>query len=161
MSYLPSPFPENSLAETNPMVAEEWDYDENYPLTPYNFSAGSGRKVGWVCKIDTEHRWKASIDKRTGNKNRKGTTCPFCKGQKVDKTNSFGSKHPELLSEWDYDKNKEISPSQLTANSGVKVWWQCKCGFSWQASPDTRVKGHGHLGTCAAEVESARVRSKK
>lgn len=50
--------------------------------------------------------------------------------------------HPNLLNEWDYDLN-EISPDQLTYGSSKKAFWRCQINHSWQASINTRVKGHG------------------
>lgn len=56
----------------------------------------------------------------------------------IDKTN------PELLEEWDLDKNEPLKPSMFSKGSEKKVWWKCKkCGESWQAQIYTRVKGHG------------------
>ena len=45
IAYLPSPTPENSLAETNPDIAADWDYNKNFPLTPYNFLPNSNKSV--------------------------------------------------------------------------------------------------------------------
>lgn len=40
---------ENSLLETNPEIASEWDYEMNKNLTPDMFLPKSGRKVYWIC----------------------------------------------------------------------------------------------------------------
>lgn len=55
---------------------------------------------------------------------------------------SISISHPNLLNEWDYDLN-EISPDQLTYGSSKKAFWRCQINHSWQASINTRVKGHG------------------
>ena len=31
LSYFPSPFPENSLQQKSPSIAQEWDYTKNFP----------------------------------------------------------------------------------------------------------------------------------
>ena len=50
---------------------------------------------------------------------------------------------PELLKEWDYEKN-EMSPEVVTAGSSKLVWWICStCGNKWQASIKNRVNGSG------------------
>ena len=54
----------------------------------------------------------------------------------------FVSECPELLKEWDYEKN-EHSPEEYTQFSNTKVWWKCKEGHSWQAEVGSRSKGHG------------------
>ena len=46
---------------------------------------------------------------------------------KIKKSGSLESNYPELLLEWDYDKNT-IRPSEVTPKSNVKVFWKCsKC----------------------------------
>ena len=35
---------------------------------------------------------------------------------------------PELLNEWDYEKNN-IMPSDISIWSKNKVWWKCKYGL--------------------------------
>lgn len=50
---------------------------------------------------------------------------------------------PDLLAEWDYEKN-EINPSELTPSSHAKVWWICStCGEKWQAEVSNRTAGSG------------------
>ena len=56
---------------------------------------------------------------------------------------SLAETNPELIMEWDYDKNT-ITPNNITAGSGKKVYWKCKtCGYNWEASIDHRVNGRG------------------
>jgi hypothetical protein len=33
---------------------------------------------------------------------------------------------PELLKEWDYERNKDIDPNHVSIGSSKKVWWKCK-----------------------------------
>ena len=63
---------------------------------------------------------------------------------KVKKHGSLATNKPELLEEWDYEKNKEISPYQITAHSTKKVWWKCAvCGYLWQSVVSSRTSGSG------------------
>ena len=39
----------NDLATTQPELSSEWNYKKNGALTPQMVSAGSGRKVWWIC----------------------------------------------------------------------------------------------------------------
>jgi len=48
----------------------------------------------------------------------------------------------ELYKEWDYNKN-HLPPQNYSNRSNKKVWWKCKNGHCWDASPNTRSKGHG------------------
>lgn len=58
---------------------------------------------------------------------------------------------PELMRQWDYQKNGEVSPETFTAGSGYQAWWLCEKGHSWQTSVN-----HRHHGTacpvCANRV---------
>ena len=49
----------------------------------------------------------------------------------------------ELMAEWNWERNADISPSQLTIGSGQKVWWKCSKGHEWQAVINSRNNGTG------------------
>lgn len=127
---------ELSLSVRAPLIAAEWDFDKNGTLTPEDVGLFSGKKVWWKCKLG--HSYQATVSNRN---NRKG--CPYCSGHGVLRGyNDFASKHPDLVSEWDYEKN-DCLPTDLTEHSGKKVWWICHKGHSWQATVDNRSKGSG------------------
>lgn len=128
----------NDLATTHPSLASEWNYEKNIQLTPQMVSFGSNKKVWWKCK--NGHEWQSMILSRS-----KGTGCPYCSGRYavVGKTDLFTT-HPKLIEEWYYEKNTEISPTDLTKGSGKKVWWKCqKCGHKWVSAVKDRINGHG------------------
>ncbi|MDC1535592.1 zinc-ribbon domain-containing protein [Candidatus Thioglobus sp.] len=60
-----------------PHLVKEWDYDKNYPLTPENFSYGSGKMIWWLCPKG--HSYERAPNTRTSH----GTGCPFCSGKKT------------------------------------------------------------------------------
>lgn len=64
---------EDSLVAIYPNIAKEWDTVKNYPLTVDGVSAGSNRRVWWIC--GRGHSWRTSVCNRTG-KNQNG--CPIC-----------------------------------------------------------------------------------
>lgn len=47
----------------------------------------------------------------------------------------------ELLSEWDAQKNGDLTPKDVTAGSHQRVWWRCKNGHTWQS--EVRVRANG------------------
>jgi hypothetical protein len=59
---------------------------------------------------------------------------------------------PELLSEWDYEKN-EKKPNEYAPYSGKKVWWECEKGHSWEAVIKDRSKGSG-CPYCSGSIAS-------
>ena len=52
-------------------------------------------------------------------------------------------KRPELLVEWDLERNAPLTPKDVTFGSHKKVWWCCKNGHSWQTAVYTRSGGAG------------------
>lgn len=56
------------------------------------------------------------------------------------KKNSFSAVFPELISEWDVEKNNGMTPDSFSAYSQIKVWWKCKKGHSWKALISSRFR---------------------
>lgn len=127
----------DSLLNLNPKLAEEWNYEKNGSLKPSNVTLHSGKRVWWKCKEG--HEWQAEINSRS-----KGRRCPYCTNMKLKiGYNDLASKKPELLKEWDYDKNS-VKPNNVLFVSSKKVWWICKkCGNEWETSIKIRSLGHG------------------
>lgn len=121
---------ERALAYRYPNLAKEWDYKRNKGLTPETVTAGSGRRVYWVCSR-CGHGWKVSISNRTNN----GTGCPECNKpwSKVPFKKSLAYQYPEIAKEWDYEKNGSLTPEKVRVRSNRKVYWICSiCGHSWK-----------------------------
>lgn len=50
----------------------------------------------------------------------------------------------DILEQWDYTKNIDVTPKTISYGSGRKVWWICKiCGYEWTRSPDDSHKKQG------------------
>jgi hypothetical protein len=113
LSNLPSPLPEHSLTTNYPDLVNEWDYEKNHPLTPDQFSVGSGSKVWWLCPKD--HSYETTIGIRTRNDRSRG--CQECK--------SLEFLFPEIAKEWHPTKNGELKPNEVSYGSKKKVWWLC------------------------------------
>lgn len=60
-------------------------------------------------------------------------------------------KDSRLCSEWDQEKNT-LDPSQLTPSSRQKVWWRCKKGHQWQATPQVRASMGHNCPYCACQL---------
>lgn len=122
---------ELSLEYKNPELIKEWDYKKNI-IEPNMVSYGSGKKFWWICHKG--HSYEALISTRL-----KGHSCPYCAGQKaIAGENDIETKFPEILKEWDYDKNT-IKPKEIMPYSNKKVWWRCSKGHSYKTSPNSRL----------------------
>ena len=155
----------NDLASSVPELLTEWNYEKNIGIQPTQVTAGTNKKVWWKCSIcGTE--WKATINNRTRGLSLKG--CPDCARKKMqeardeayrNKVGSLAQNHPELLEEWDYEKN-EIDPNKVTSRSGKKAYWICKtCGYKWCTPISNRTAGHG-CRICSAKAGALRRYSK-
>ena len=120
------------------LLLKEWDYEKN-AKKPQDFTFGSGEKVHWVCS-KCGYKWSAIISSR-----HKGAGCPACAGNILIKgKNDLATVKPELAKEWDYKKNININPSQVSYSSSHKYWWVCPKGHeSYLASPSHRINGTG------------------
>ena len=149
---------DNDLATTHPYFASQWDYERNGDLKPTQVSYGTQRIVWWKCEHG--HHWEAPIVRRIYRR----LGCPICEKNNLvcsnaiklaDNTiiarhvtekryNSLAEESPQLAEEWDYEKNGELKPTDVSYHSRQKVWWKCKkCGYSWQSTVDNRAKGRG------------------
>jgi len=117
----------NCLSFANPQLAKEWDYEKNYPLTPENVLCRGRKKFWWKCN-KCGHEWKNRIDHRNSGYG----NCIKC--------NSLATKRPDLLKEWDYNKNNEIDPFFINCHSVKIVNWKCQNGHEWRSNIDNRTR---------------------
>lgn len=128
-----------SLAQIAPEIAGEWDAAKNFPQNPEAVHAHSKQKVWWICKSNPEHSWQAQIRSRVSG----SSGCPHC--QKLKGTVALpplSEFDPNLSAQWHPSKNGALTPSQVTAGTHRKVWWQCPLDASheWQADIRNRAR---------------------
>ncbi len=130
---------ERSLSNRFPEIAKEWDYSRNGIITPDTITYGCKKKVFWICPKCNES-YESTVTNRTG-KNKRG--CPYCcHNPKANPKNNLLLLHPELVKEWDYEKNK-TSPDQVTPNSNKKYYWICESNHSFISTVNNRKSGTG------------------
>ena len=110
------------------------------------WGCGAERKVWWKCL--SGHEWEASIKSRN-----KGHGCPICGTQKMvekkqkDSLKKYGNiieKCPVLAKQWNYEKNIDINPKEISPKSGLIVWWKCDvCNHEWEKAVNYRNRGIG------------------
>ena len=149
----------NDLETTNPEVLELWDYELNTVL-PQEVSANSVTKVWWSCS-KCGYTYERAICRQIQlgeclgcerKKHEESILVSNAENITKDKTHKIKSfmrktfndtlekTNPELLEEWDYEKNI-VLPSELTRGSNAKIWWKCCVGHSYDASISNRVLG--------------------
>lgn len=124
----------NDLATTNPELLIEWDYSKN-TISPYEITAGSEKKAWWICSRG--HSYYSYISNR-----KKGVGCPYCDSKKVlAGYNDLATTNPNLAKEWNFEKNVNLKPTDVTKGSKKSVWWKCKNGHEWEATIKSRNRG--------------------
>lgn len=135
----------NDLASKYPDLLKDWHSTKNGLLEPQNVTYASDKMVWWKCHV-CGYEWESKISNRTCN----NRGCPICKRKSakkkyieniIEKNGSFGDKYPELVAEWNYERNNGKTPFNVTAGSNKQVWWKCKFGHEWKTSPANRSKG--------------------
>ena len=139
----------NDLATKYPTLAKEWS-ERNLPLTPDMVNEKSTKNVWWKCRT-CGYEWKSVVRARA-----KGSLCPVC----ADRTvlagyNDLATTDPELLDEWDYEKNTGTLPTAVSRNSMKIVWWKCSSSHSWRAKITDRTIEQKGCYLCEREFQSA------
>ena len=103
---------ENDFATKRPDLLLEWDSENNKGISPDSIAFGDHKKVNWNCSV-CGHKWQASLSSRSVNNN----GCPECAKKKrtatrhktlVEKHGSLAENYPELMKDWNWDKNQNI-----------------------------------------------------
>ena len=137
-----------SLYDHNRELASEWHPTKNGELTPKDVACNTVKKVWWKCS--NGHEWEASINNRF-----RGRNCPYCSNKKVlVGFNDLKSQFPELMKEWNYEKNS-IKPDEVSYGSDHNVWWRCEKGHEWQTNIYFRTNNHYGCPICAKETQTS------
>lgn len=139
----------NDLDTKYPGIAAEWS-EKNLPLEPSMVNEKSVKNVWWKCS-KCGYEWKAVIKSRV-----KGSCCPVCADRLVRTgLNDLATTDPSLVSEWDYSRNKDVLPTNVSRNSSRIVWWKCACGHSWRGRISERTLEGKKCGVCEQEYRYA------
>ncbi|MGG1663879.1 zinc-ribbon domain-containing protein [Brevibacillus sp. NRS-1366] len=136
----------NSLSAKFPQLLEEWHWQKNNELTPYDITYGSKKKVWWKCK-EKGHEYESSVNSRTNPNTLTG--CPYCSSNKVSIDNCLATIMPILANEWHPVKNGNLTPFDFTAFSKKKVWWIGSCGHEWDMAISQRTSKKDGCPYCA------------
>lgn len=128
----------NSLVYVRPNLAKQWHPKKNGDLTPYDVSYRYTKKAWFIC-VNCGSEYGCSLVNVTKDNN----GCEYCAGHAVNETNSLASLRPDIASQWDYSKNGELTPNDVTWCSGRKVWWICEKGHSYDTTIANRNNGTG------------------
>ena len=88
-----------------------------------------------ICEIKC--RYNTNVDLNINyNKDRMNILKSY---SSIEKENSLIELYPNLVKEWNYEKNVNINPKMFSKGSSRKVWWKClTCGFEWETKISSR-----------------------
>ena len=97
---------------------------------------GNIEKLQWKCLKDD----CKEIFKNNWSDIYQGCGCGVCDGRQINISNCLATKNPVLASEWHLTKNGDLTPYDVSVNSGKEAWWQCKDNpkHEWEATISNR-----------------------
>ncbi len=134
-----------------PEKMKEWYYEKNdeLGLDPRKLTPNSQFNAYWKCKKgckykdeppcsenvnkeDCQHISLSTIQNRIFN----DTECPYCikTPQKICYHQSLEFLYPDIAKEWDYERNGDLKPYQVSRCSDKKVHWKCDVGCKYKDS---------------------------
>ena len=132
--------PKRIFAFERPDLLKEWDYKKNDLIcSPDEIGYKSNKKVWWICPKG--HSYDQTVDKRVS----RNSTCPICSNKRIlTGYNDLKTLNPNLVSEWNYEKNETLSPDTVSLHSNKWAWWKCIfCGHEWKTKINDRANGRG------------------
>jgi len=140
----------NSLATLAADIAREWHPTRNGKLTPRTVIAKSHRMVWWRCSKNPLHVWSARLSNRWWGR----SGCPFCSGQRVTSANALATQFPNLVREWDSERNESLTPRSVASSSHFRVWWRCARdpAHRWKSRIDDRTRHEAGCPVCAGKT---------
>ena len=138
---------ESSLASQYPELAAQWNFKRNGYLAPSQVSSSYRGKVWWVCPKNPAHEWKSSVSHRTHHR----TDCPHCRSLPQE-GESLAKLYPVVASEWDYEKNGELGPEEVSISSDKIVWWRCEHGVEWKQTVVHRLRSFSTGRVCVLVI---------
>ncbi len=105
-----------------PRLAQHWHPIKNGRRRLDQAASGSGEAAWWRCPSNPSEPWQATL--ATWFQPRGG--CPFCVRASIPPARSLAFRYPKLAAEWHPTRNGTLTPEDLAAQSGRKVWWRCR-----------------------------------
>ena len=139
-----------------PKMLSFWNYDKN-TVNPNVVHKRSRDLVWWICQ--NKHEWQMSPD----NSWQENISCKEC--TKINKENGvvhpnslrnftdhiknatvyITNKYPEIIKEWDYDKNV-VDINNVNYGYSDPVHWKCLQGHEWIQKVSCRCKSKSNTG---------------
>lgn len=138
------------LLKDIPELVQKYDFEKNADAG-INFetvTARTSKKVWWKCS-ECGNSWLATVASQN-DKIKHG--CPYCSGKLViEGKTDLVTLFPAVAKEWNYSKNGDLKPNQVSSHSSKSVWWQCSEGHEWKAVISNRTGNNSGCPKCNIE----------
>lgn len=124
-----------SLGQRYPELAKYWSPENE--KSAFDVSPRSSVPHYWCCEHG--HKWKRTIAQQLAA----SSPCPFYKSEE----NSLFTRKPELLDEWDYERN-HTALENVSYMSNTAFYWICPEGHSFTATPAERMRRNKGCPVC-------------
>jgi hypothetical protein len=142
---------ETSFENKHPELVKLWHPTKNNDTKPSSVSHGSTQIVWILCEIGHEYQQKVCeisqqlcYECKTGMKKQiiiQAASSKLTKKIKINdvtikpiiikESEKLIDKYPDIAKEWDHEKNKDLTISNITYKSSKKVWWKCLNGHEY------------------------------
>ena len=125
----------NDIFTIHPAWKEYWDFQINDAnnINPYSLGDKSHVKVNWIC---------SQCGKKFVSKTKDNILCIECTNKNnglkhinviIKNRGSLLDNYSNIAKEWNYEKNGDLKPENVSPNSNKKVWWICPKGHEYQS----------------------------
>ncbi len=136
-------------------------HGEFYKFPPELYK-GSGCPKCWEERISSKRKrlmrkcekcgyeWLSVINEENSKEK---TICPVCSNKVLKEGyNDLATVHPEILAEWDYNKNGNLLPNMVTSSSTKDIWWKCEKQHSYQQKVKNKLAQNSKCPVCSYRI---------
>lgn len=138
----------DSLASKHPRVAALWHPSQNQGLLPRDVAGDFSDEVWWACP-------KGHAFERSPRDMVRDDTCPKCELEST----SLRAVRPRLAERWHPDKNAQIAPETISADSPMTAWWICPKGHEFTRTVRATVEGTWRCPKCHGDWSMDRIKA--
>lgn len=144
----------NHIGITHPEIAKTFHPEKNVYCLEELMHGSDSKTVVWLCP-ECQGSWSCTPFRRIY----KNMNCPHCWIKPSIAKKSLGLLCSELLSEWDYEKNKGLNPFAIAHRSDQRVHWTCQtCQHSWIAAINSRTSQGSGCPACQRKKHQAHMK---
>ena len=138
------------LLKENPVLVAKYDFEKNSEIGIDfdTITARTSKKVWWRC-YECGNSWFATVASQNDIIEH---GCPYCVGRlPIKGKTDLLTLYPETAKEWDYERNGDLRPEDISAKSSITVWWKCSEGHEWRATVGNRTHNNSGCPRCSIE----------